>query len=63
MSQNAVVEIMAASKPWRAIIAHNAGESIKRGRRTLLSMLDPTKIMAINVAQAAQRGDLVASRS
>jgi glucokinase-like ROK family protein len=43
-------------------IARNAGESIKRGQRTLLSILDPTKIMAINVAQAAQRGDLVAQQ-
>jgi glucokinase-like ROK family protein len=43
-------------------IARNAGESIKRGQRTLLSMLDPTKIMAIDVAQAAQRGDLVAQQ-
>jgi glucokinase-like ROK family protein len=43
-------------------IARNAGESIKRGQRTLLSMLDPTKIMAINVAQAAQKGDLVAQQ-
>jgi predicted NBD/HSP70 family sugar kinase len=43
-------------------IARNAGESIKRGQRTILSRLDPTKILAINVAQAAQRGDLVAQR-
>ena len=43
-------------------IARKAGEAIRKGQRTLLSEIDPGNIRAIDVAQAAQRGDLVAQQ-
>jgi glucokinase-like ROK family protein len=43
-------------------IARKAREAIKTGRRTQLSAIEPEKILAVNVAAAAQRGDLVAQQ-
>ncbi len=43
-------------------IARKAREAIEKGRRTQLSELEPGKILAVDVAQAAQRGDLVAQQ-
>jgi glucokinase-like ROK family protein len=43
-------------------IARKASEAIQRGQRTLLSAIDPTKVLAKDVAQAAQRGDIVAQQ-
>jgi glucokinase-like ROK family protein len=43
-------------------IARKAREAIGAGRRTSLSALAPEKILAVDVTQAAQRGDLVAQQ-
>ncbi len=43
-------------------IARKAREAIEKGRRTQLSNLAPGKILAVDVAKAAQRGDLVAQQ-
>ncbi len=44
-----------------AAIARQAQEAVRSGRRTLMAMYEPIeKISAANVAEAAQRGDLVA---
>jgi len=43
-------------------IARKAREAIEKGRRTQLSSIEAKKILAIDVAQAAQRGDLVAQQ-
>lgn len=43
-------------------IARKAQEAIKAGRRTQLSMITPEKILAVDVAAAAQRGDLLAQQ-
>jgi glucokinase-like ROK family protein len=43
-------------------IARKAREAIEAGRRTSLSALAPEKILAVDVTQAAQRGDLVAQQ-
>jgi glucokinase-like ROK family protein len=43
-------------------IARKAREAIENGRRTQLSAIAPNNILAVNVAQAAQRGDLVAQQ-
>jgi glucokinase-like ROK family protein len=43
-------------------IARKAREAIEQGRRTQLSTIQPEKILAVDVAQAAQRGDLVAQQ-
>jgi glucokinase-like ROK family protein len=43
-------------------IARKAREAIKAGKRTQLSDLAPDTILAVNVAAAAQRGDLVAQQ-
>jgi glucokinase-like ROK family protein len=43
-------------------IARNACMAIKNGHRTLLSTINPDNIHAIDVAQAAQRGDLIAQQ-
>ncbi len=43
-------------------IARKAREAIEMGRRTQLASMPPEKILAVDVAQAAQRGDLVAQQ-
>ncbi len=43
-------------------IARKAREAIKSGKRTQLASIQPEKILAVNVAAAAQRGDLVAQQ-
>ncbi len=43
-------------------IARKAREAIEKGRRTQISAIEADKILAVNVAQAAQRGDLVAQQ-
>ena len=43
-------------------IARKAREAIEKGRRTQLSSIEAKKILAVDVAQAAQRGDLVAQQ-
>ena len=43
-------------------IARKAREAIEAGRRTQLSAISPDRIHAVNVAAAAQRGDLVAQQ-
>lgn len=43
-------------------IARKAREAIESGRRTQLSSFQPEKILAVDVAAAAQRGDLVAQQ-
>lgn len=43
-------------------IARKAREAIDSGKRTQLSTIEPDKILAVNVAAAAQRGDLVAQQ-
>jgi len=43
-------------------IARKAREAIENGRRTQLSALSPEKILAVDVARAAQQGDLVAQQ-
>jgi predicted NBD/HSP70 family sugar kinase len=43
-------------------IALKAREAIKKGQRTQLSAINPDKILAINVIQAAQRGDHLAQQ-
>jgi glucokinase-like ROK family protein len=43
-------------------IARKAREAIEAGKRTQLSAIPPDKILAVNVAAAAQRGDLVAQQ-
>jgi glucokinase-like ROK family protein len=43
-------------------IARKAREAIEQGRRTELSSIAPEKILAVDVAQAARRGDLVAQK-
>ncbi len=43
-------------------IARKAREAIENGRRTQLSALPPEKILAVDVARAAQQGDLVAQQ-
>jgi glucokinase-like ROK family protein len=43
-------------------IARKAREAIETGKRTQLSAIEPEKILAVNVAAAAQRGDLVAQQ-
>ncbi len=43
-------------------IARKAREAIEKGRRTQLSTLAPENILAVDVAKAAQRGDLVAQQ-
>lgn len=43
-------------------IARKAREAIESGRRTQLSVIAPENILAIHVAAAAQRGDLVAQQ-
>jgi glucokinase-like ROK family protein len=43
-------------------IARKAREAIETGKRTQMSAVEPEKILAVNVAAAAQRGDLVAQQ-
>jgi glucokinase-like ROK family protein len=43
-------------------IARKAREAIEAGRRTQLSAISPDNIHAVNVAAAAQRGDLIAQQ-
>jgi glucokinase-like ROK family protein len=43
-------------------IARMAREAIESGKRTQLSAINPEKILAVSVAAAAQRGDLVAQQ-
>jgi glucokinase-like ROK family protein len=43
-------------------IARKAREAVETGKRTQLSAIEPGKILAVNVAAAAQRGDLVAQQ-
>jgi len=43
-------------------IARKAREAIEKRRRTQLSAIPPEKILAVDVAQAAQQGDLVAQQ-
>lgn len=43
-------------------IARKARDAIEKGRRTQLSSIPPEKILAVDVAQAAQTGDLVAQQ-
>jgi glucokinase-like ROK family protein len=52
------LESMAGGKA----IARNAREAIQAGRRTQLSAIAADKIMAVDVAAAAQQGDLVAQQ-
>jgi glucokinase-like ROK family protein len=52
------LESMAGGKA----IARNAREAIQAGRRTQLSAIAEDKILAVDVAAAAQRGDLVAQQ-
>jgi glucokinase-like ROK family protein len=43
-------------------IARKAREAIEKGRRTQLSAISPEKILAVDVAHAAQQGDLVSQQ-
>ena len=43
-------------------IARKAREAIESGKRTQLASIQPEKILAVNVAAAAQRGDLIAQQ-
>ena len=43
-------------------IARKAREAIESGKRTQLALIQPEKILAVNVAAAAQRGDLIAQQ-
>jgi glucokinase-like ROK family protein len=43
-------------------IARKAREAVEKGRRTQLSSLEAENILAVDVAKAAQRGDLVAQQ-
>jgi glucokinase-like ROK family protein len=43
-------------------IARKAREAVEMGKRTQLSAIPPEKILAVDVAAAAQRGDLIAQQ-